>query len=94
MDHLQKFIIINIIFFSTHEEGGVVVEICVYDTNNPPRKATFKYEQEGRFCIGVAKVESKEDGTITGNLFPVFDYTGNKFSQYMLTRNRSNINLQ
>ena len=26
----------------------------------------------------MAKVESKEDGTITGNCFPVFDYTGKK----------------
>ena len=26
---------------------------------NQPKKATFKYKQEGRFCLGVAKVESK-----------------------------------
>ena len=41
------------------------------------KKATFKYEQEGRFCIGVAKTESK-NGTITGRRCPVFDYTGGK----------------
>ena len=41
------------------------------------RKATFKYEQEGRFCLGIAKIESK-NGTITGKLCPVFDYTGKK----------------
>ena len=47
----------------------------VYETNNKPNKATFKYEQEGRFYLGVAKVESK-DGTITGKRCSVFDYTG------------------
>ena len=35
-----------------------------YDTNNQQKKATFKYEEEGRFCLGVAKIKSK-DGTIT-----------------------------
>ena len=50
----------------------------VYETNNQLNKATFKYEQEGRFCLRVAKVESKEDGTITGKRFLVFDYTGKK----------------
>ena len=49
----------------------------VYETNNLPTKATFKYKQEGRFCLGVAKVESK-DGTITGKRCPVFNYTENK----------------
>ena len=50
----------------------------VYETNNQPKKATFKYEQEGQFCLGVDKVESKEDGTITGKRFPVFGYTENE----------------
>ena len=49
----------------------------VYETNNQPKKATFKYEQDGLFCLGVAKVESKEYGTITGKRCPVFYYTGN-----------------
>ena len=53
------------------------VEIGVYDTNNQPKKATFKYEQEGQFCLSVAKVES-QDGTIIGKRFPVFDYTRKK----------------
>ena len=35
-----------------------------YDTNNQPKKSTFKYEQEGRFCLGVSKIEGK-NGTIT-----------------------------
>ena len=35
----------------------------VYETNNQPKEATFKYKQEGKFCIGVAKAESK-DGTL------------------------------
>ena len=34
-------------------------------------------EQEGRFCLGVAKVES-QDGTIIGKPCPVFDYTEKK----------------
>ena len=49
----------------------------VYENNNQPKKETFKYEQEGRFCLGVAKVESK-DGKITGKRCPVFDYTDKK----------------
>ena len=49
----------------------------VYETNNQPKRGTFKYKQEGRFCLGVAKVESK-DGTITGKRCPVFDYTDTK----------------
>ena len=49
----------------------------VYETNNHPKKATFKYKQEEIFCLVVAKVESK-DGTITGKRCPVFDYTENK----------------
>ena len=48
-----------------------------YNTNNQPKKATFKYEQEGIFCLGVAKVES-QDGTIIGKCCPVFDYTEKK----------------
>ena len=60
-----------------NEEGKVYVKIGVYETNNQPKKATFKYEQEGQFCLGVAKVERK-DGTITGKRCPVFDSTGKK----------------
>ena len=48
-----------------------------YDTNNQLKKSTFKYEQEGRFCLGAAKIESN-NGTITGKWCPVFDYTGRK----------------
>ena len=53
------------------------VESGVYDTNNQPKRASFKYKQEGRFCLGVAKVEIKY-GTIIGKRFPVFDYTEKK----------------
>ena len=53
------------------------MERGVYDTNNQPKKSTFKYEQEGRFCLGVAKVES-QDGTIVGKRCPVFNYTEKK----------------
>ena len=66
----------NIVFLR-NEEGGVDVERGVYNTNNQPKKATFKYEQEGRFCLGVAKVES-QDGKIIGKRCPVFDYTEKK----------------
>ena len=64
--------------FPRNEEREVDVERGVYNTNNQPRKATFKYEQGGRFCLGVAKVEI-QDGTIIGKRCPVFDYTEKKF---------------
>ena len=54
------------------------MERGVYGTNNQPKRETFKYEQEGRFYLGVDKVEGKEDGKITGKRCPVFDYTRNK----------------
>ena len=53
------------------------MERGVYDMNNQPKRATFKYEQEGRFCLGVAKVEN-QNGKILGKCCPVFDYTGKK----------------
>ena len=59
------------------EEGNIDVKNGKYDTNNQPKKATFKYEQEGRFCLGVANIEI-ENGTITGKRCPVFDYSGEK----------------
>ena len=49
----------------------------VYETNNQSKRATFKYKQEGRFRLGVAKVESK-DGKITRKRCPVLDYTDKK----------------
>ena len=54
------------IVFPINEEGEVDVGRGVYNTNNQPKRATFKYEQEGRFCLGVAKVES-QDGKIIGD---------------------------
>ena len=50
------------------------MERGVYDANNQPKKATFKFEQEGRFCLGVAKVEG-QDRKIIGKRCPVFGYT-------------------
>ena len=50
----------------------------VYETNNQPKKATCKYKKEGRFRLGVSKAESKEDETITGKRFPVFNFIGKK----------------
>ena len=48
-----------------------------YYTNNQPKNSTLKYEQEGRFCLGVDKIEGK-NGTITGKKSPVFEYSGGK----------------
>ena len=56
--------------FPRDEEGNVDVKNVQYGTNNQPKKATFKYEQEGRFCLGMAKMESK-NGEITGKRCPV-----------------------
>ena len=66
------------ILFPRGEEGKVGVERGFSYTNNQLKKATLKYEHEGQFFIRVAKVESKEDGTIKGIRCPVFNYTGNK----------------
>ena len=63
--------------FPRDEEGNIVVKNGKYDTNNQPKKSTFNYYQEGRFCLGVAKIESK-NGKITGKRCPVFDYSGKK----------------
>ena len=47
--------------FTRYEEGNVDVKNGQYGTKNQPKKSTFKYEQEGRFCLGVAKIESEND---------------------------------
>ena len=61
--------------FRRDEEGKIDVKNVKYDTNDQPKNATFEYEQEGRCCLGVAKIEIK-NGTITGKRCPVFDYSG------------------
>ena len=66
------------VLFPINVEGEVDMGRGVYETNNQPKKATFKYEKEGRFFLRVAKLESTEDGTITRNLCAVFNYTGKK----------------
>ena len=38
------------------------------------REQPFEYKQEGKFYLGVAKVEGQY-GTIIGKRCPVFDYT-------------------
>ena len=60
------------IVFPRNKEGEVDMERVVYNTKNQHKKANFKYDQEGRFFLGVAKVES-QDGTIIGKRCPVFD---------------------
>ena len=63
--------------FTRYEEGNIYVKSGKYDTNNQPKKSTFKYKQGVRLRFNVARIESKE-GTITGKQCPVFGYTGEK----------------
>ena len=65
--------------FTIDEEGHIDVKKGKYDTNNQPKRATFKYEQEVRFCLGVANTEIK-NGTITGKQCPVFNYSGKEIA--------------
>ena len=63
--------------FPKYEEGKIDVKTVKYDTNNQPKKFTFKYEQEGGLCLGASKIESK-NGTITSKRCLVFNYSGGK----------------
>ena len=54
------------VLFPINDEGKVDVKRNVYETNNQLKKSTFKYEKQGQLFLGVDKIESKEDGTITG----------------------------
>ena len=62
------------IVFPINDEGEVDVERGVNNTNNQTKRATFKYEQEGQFYLGVAKLEG-QDGTIIGKRCLVYDHT-------------------
>ena len=42
--------------FPRYEEGKIDVKTGKSGTNNQPKKSTFKYEQEERFFLGVAKI--------------------------------------
>ena len=60
----------------TRDEAGIYDPLS--DKVAPPLFAsTFKYAQEARFCLGVAKVRLP-DGTIKGVRSKVFDYTMKK----------------
>ena len=37
------------LLFPRYEDGNIDVKTGKYDTNNQPKNATFKYEQEGIF---------------------------------------------
>ena len=63
------------IWFPIDQEGKIDVKTGKYDTNDQSKKSNLKYEQEGRFCLGVANIKSKY-GTITGKRCPVFYYSG------------------
>ena len=59
--------------FPRDEEGNVDVKNGQYGTNNQPKNATLKYEQEGRFCVGVANIESN-NGTSFACYCPIFTF--------------------
>ena len=40
--------------FWREKDVKMYVENGIYDINNQPIKATFKYDKEGRLCLGVA----------------------------------------
>ena len=63
--------------FPIYEEGNIDVKNNKYDTKNQTKNVTFKYGQEGRFCIGVANIESK-NGNITGKRCTFSYYSGGK----------------
>ena len=63
--------------FQEMKKGKIDVKTSNYDSNNQPKKATFKYEQEGGFCLGVARIENK-NGMITGKWCLVSDYSGKR----------------
>ena len=77
-----------------YEKGKVDLERGVYDMKNQQNKATFKYDQEGQFFLGVAKVESKEDETITGESCTVFNYTGGNCHDICLQKKKSKMDCQ
>ena len=79
--------------FPRDEEWNIDVKNSKYYTKNQPKKSTFKYEQEGRLCLGIADIESK-NGTITGKLCPVFDYSGKRQRPLMCTRKKYRNNQQ
>ena len=63
--------------FPRDEEGNIDVKNGKCDRNNQPKKATFKYEPEGRFCLGVANIKGK-NGKIKVKRCPVFDFQGER----------------
>ena len=79
--------------FPRDEEGNIDVKNGKYDTNNQPKKATFKYEQNGGFCLGVAKIKSK-NRTITGKRCLVLIIQGKRWLPLMRTKNKYRKNLQ
>ena len=81
------------IWFPIDEKGNVDVKNGLYWTKNQSKKATFKYEQEGRFCLGVSKIESK-NGTITGKRYWFSNIQARMLWQLMRTRKKLSKNLQ
>ena len=61
--------------FPRDKDSKLYVENSIYDMNNQPKQSMFKYDKEGIFCLGIAKVEIL-DGKITGKLCAVFYFMG------------------
>ena len=76
------------ILFPRNEEGEVNVERGVYDTKNQLNIASFKYEKEERFCLGVAKAEI-QDGKIIGKRCRCWITHRRTLSRLVLTKNKS-----
>ena len=62
------------------------VENGIYDMNNQLKKATFEYDKEGRFYIGVSKVESLDGGKQASVVRYLISQ--GKLSPLMVTRNK------
>ena len=60
--------------FPRDKDVKVDVKNGIYYMKNQLKKAMFKYDREGRLCLGITRVGIL-DGNITDNPCPVFDYT-------------------
>jgi hypothetical protein len=70
------------IVLPTTADGIIDTKKGTYRYNNLPVRPTFKFPQEARFCLGVAKVELKEGNdsqeVLVGKKCKVFDYSRKK----------------
>ena len=75
--HPQQVIQMNVIFCfqEMKKRKWMGKEVFIIQTINWREQPLYK--QEGRFCLGVAKVEG-QDGKIIGKRCTLFDYTDKK----------------